>query len=389
MKRAYSTAALGAAIFLLLSSCNNGYGILAEIQTEKENTSTSIFYRSSVQAFTRFKDNYYAVTNAIYSRAVTPVTGWAQVAVGIYDKAYRCRSIAATSTALYAVIRDSSDSMVGVYSTTDGSTFTAMSATFGGTPAASMDVQALYAAGPAGSETLFAVARDSSSDYVLYYLNGGNFATTGISGSGWIPGVVYAGGNYWTTDYSAASSTATVYYGSNTTWSSAKAISDVVFTSIAADTSSTPNRVFVGTKTGTVYAAATSAPATWNDGVQAWNSADTAAVKALVYLPTSNELVAGRGMQDSYTSTFYGYYEIPLNDSPSISFKTPLKGSDSSAVLKTNYSTTTQYLFVNGFYYDETAKRLFILENSSMKKLAALWSNTWDGTSLWGGWTTE
>jgi hypothetical protein len=382
MKRAFSTAALAAAIFLLLSSCNNEYGILSEIQTEQENSSTSIFYRSSVQAFTRFNDKYFAVTNAIYSRPVSNATGsgWAQVPVGSLGTSYRCRSVAVLGSTLYAVIRDTSDAVLDIYSSADGSTFTAL-----GSSLAAKNIQAIYAAGG----DLFAVVNSSSTEttptYALYYSAGGaSFTATGISGGDWIPGVVYDGTYCWTAQGSS------VYYGASIPikTNNATPTTDTI-TAIVADT--TNHRVFVGSNVGYVYGAMGSDPTSWSTGTKAWT--DAAAVTALAYLPLptgSVRLIAGRGMYNSYTSTFYGYYEMPLASASSVAFSGTYIGSDStSAVLKTNYSTTTQYLFVNGFYYDSTAGRLFILENSSMKKLAALWSNTWDGTSLWGGWITE
>lgn len=381
MKRAFSTAALAAAIFLLLSSCNNEYGILSEIQTEQENSSTSIFYRSSVQAFTRFANNYYAVTNAIYSRPVSNATGsgWAQVPVGSLGTSYRCRSVAVLGSTLYAVIRDSSDAMKGIYSSADGSSFSAL-----GSSLDAKNIQAIYAAG----SYLFAVVNSSDTEttptYALYYSAGGaTFNATGLSGSDWIPGVAWDGTSYFVGQGSV------IYKGDGTSFSSNKTVSGVV-SSITGSVTNT--RVYAGTTYGYVYGTADNG-STWPSATPwGYGSADgdVGVVKALVYLPDSNIVVAGRSMLNDYTSTFYGYYEIHLSGTATsgLTGSTSCIGSDSSALLKTNYSTTTQYLFVNGFYYDSSASRLFILENSSMKKLAALWSNYYDG-GAWNGWITE
>lgn len=380
MKRAFSTAALAAAIFLLLSSCNNEYGILSEIQTEQENSSASSFYRSSVQAFARINGKYFAVTNAIYSRPVTNATGsgWAQVSVGSLGSSYRCRSVAVLGgSTLYAVIRDTSDTVQDIYSSTDGSSFTAL-----GSNLAAKNIQSIYAAG----SYLFAVVNTSNTEttptYALYYSAGGaTFTATGLSGSGWIPGVAYDGGSYFVGQGNA------IYKGDGTSFTSNKTVSGVVSSITGSDTNT---RVYAGTTYGYVYGT-TDSGTSW-ESTAPWGTGsadgDVAVVKALVYLPASNIVVAGRSMLNDYTSTFYGYYEIHLSGDPGLSSSTSYIGSSSSALLKTNYSTTTQYLFVNGFYYDSTASRLFILENSSMKKLAALWSNYYDG-GAWNGWVTE
>jgi len=380
MKRAYSTAALGLAILLsvLASSCDNTNGILSQIQQESvTNASDSKFYRASVEGFTKFDGYYYATMVAAYRRPTGNAAGagWATVSMGDLGTSYLCKGPVAAGGKLYAAVKNVADtSTLGIYSTTSSSTdFAALSPApnFGGTALASVNVQALYAA----NDKLFAVVRDSSSNYVLYYLNGTNFTPTGISGSSFIPGVVYADSNYWTAQGT------TVYYGATTSWTAHSTASDTI-TAITADTTSTANRVFVGAKDSHVYAALTSAPTSWS-GIQAWNSDDSAAVKALVYLPNNNQVVAGRGMQGSYTSTYYGYYELTMNGTAA-SFSGSVIGS--SGLLQKKYDTTAKYLFVNGFYYDSAASRLFILENASMRKLSGLWSTAENGSD---GWTTE
>jgi hypothetical protein len=392
MKRAYSTAALGLAILLsvLATACDNSNGVLSQIQKETvTNASDSKFYQAAVESFTKFDGYYYATMVATYRRPTsnTAGAGWATVSMGDLGTSYLCKGPVATSTRLYAAVKNIADtSTLDIYYIDTGDTVFAkkLSPTFDGTTAVTgVNVQALYSA----NDTLFAVVRDSSSNYVLYYLSGTNFAPTGISGSAWIPGVVYAGGYYWIAQGYNVYASSSVSSTMNTAYTAPT--SSIVISAIAADT--TNNRVFVGATTGYIYASLAGAAPSWT-GIQAWNSDDSAVVTALVYLPNNNQLVAGRGMQGSYTSTYYGYYEINMNGTGA-SFSSSVYGA--SGLLQTNYDTTTKYLFVNGFYYDSdpAIKRLFILENASMRKLSGLWSIAEnDGKTVQypqAGWVTE
>lgn len=403
MKRAYSTAALGLAILLsvLASACDNTNGILSSIQTETASSSTtSTFYRSSVQTFARLGGYYYATLNAIYRRPAASAAGsdWSLLSVGDLGTNYYCRQLAVVGTTLYAVLRnkDTNQTMKGVYSSDDGSSWTEVDTSF-----AAKDVEALYVA----NGQLFAVTNEGTSStsssnldkpkYYLYHFNSPNFekiTTLDVAySSSWIPGVAYAGSTYWTAQGSA------IYSGDGTNFSPSESTSNNgTCSSIAADTS----RIYVGTTYGYIYGTNAST-ISWETATPWGSGSSVAAVKALIYIPLAKGgtpngmLVAGRGMQgDDYSSYYYGYYEVALGSSSTagLSSSSSYLGDSSSAVLNggttSNYDTTTKYLFVNGFYYDTTANRLFILNNSSMRKLSGLWSNHWDG-SLWTGWVTE
>jgi|GEM_PF-3050782 len=418
MKNSYikGLIALCAAAALGLSACDNTTGIFSSIETETTASSTSTFYRTSVQRMAALGGNYFVSLGAVYARPIGSgvATGWLPVTMGSMGTDYYSTEIAGTDSYVYAVVRktDSANTMAGIYrssgsiSAGTGSytgSFADAGATFGGSAASNFNVQTLYSA----NNCLFAVTAEINSltkvpTYTLWATSSADsvsFVSTGISdstsGASWIPGVVWAGSYYWTVQgYSAYYSADGQNWNSVTVngVTSANASTYGSLSSIAGD--STNSRVFAGTTKGYVACALASDPSSWSLHT-AWGASsntDAAAVTALIFIPGRNLLVAGRGMRDSYTSTFYGYYEISMPSTSSTAFGTPYYGGSSSGLLygsaATNYTSKVKYLYMNSFYYDSANARLFLLGNASTRKFSGLWSDYYGG-SAWEGWLTE
>lgn len=399
MKKATTGAGLVAAILgsialaASLSACDNNYPIYGSIQLEKPGSTQGPFYKTTVGKVVLFKSAYYAQRATLISS--TDGTTWGgsshtPIAITGLGTSYFCTGLAATSTALWAVIDG-----VGLYSSGDGTNWTQVIADPTTSQTSSPMIDNVFTANDMvfveyhnENNTTTSSADDiytlkASSDGTTF--NPVTFASGGAQNSTMpFAGVAYADGSYWIIAkdglYSAVSASGSFaqVVATSTTEIGAPPTGAAIDSILAWDSTT----LYAGTDAGVVYKRTTGG--NWTNG-----SSLTYAVTALGKAPVSSTvsstgwvLLAGYGANATITGGS-GYAQVDPTTLATTS-------GDSSAVASnaTNYDTTLSGKPVEAFLYDATGQRLFAATASAgISGASGLWTTTWDGTSTWSGWS--
>lgn len=353
---------------MLGSSCDNGSGLLSSIQEETKATTDSVFLKTAVRDLVPYNGNYYAQLVGIYSRPApgTAAAGWSlTTGIGSLGSDYGCRGLAATSAGLYAAIyaRDGgTETPVGIYRLV-GSTWTLLMAN------STDNIQALYAA----NDQVFATVKlpGTSPSYDLRYFDGTNLVATDIAGLSTRPaGVVSNGTVYWVGAGTSLYRDTSFSLTSTTTTALSKTA-----TSIAGSGTD----IYIGTADGYVLHVNDTAIAT----TRLATSATSYAVTALAIVPkgAASYLLAG--------NSYEGYYESLLTGGAPDAFQL---GSTRLVVASdaADYNTSLEYLPIFALSYDAANKTLFAAGSATMStSYPGLWSNVYNGSTSWSGWTAE
>jgi len=140
----FRTLALTAGFAIAIASCTDSVGIFASLSEEKptDTLATKDLANVSPSSLVRGKLNgnegFFMASGLIYYRALTLAkNGWSKigsdsipavtdVATGTSYKADRCLQVTSDGTNLYAAWLNSNQEPIGLYSTTDGTTWTAV-----------------------------------------------------------------------------------------------------------------------------------------------------------------------------------------------------------------------------------------------------------------------
>jgi hypothetical protein len=362
----------------ILGSCDNNYGIFDSIQSETKGASSGPFSRASVGEVLSFGGYTWARRSNIVNLA-NGASAWA-AAQGLPPN-YVCTSMATDGTKLYAALFG-----VGVYETSDGSTWTAES----GASFAGKSIETLFAYGAAR----FALdhAEGATSTWTLYPFSGGALqapATFDLQATLGIPilGMTYAGSSWW-----AFTSTKMYKSSDGTTFA---ACADASFPSsisgeISAIYSTSDGVVYFGSSGGTVYRR--DATGTWTGPASTNGSLP---VRALIEVGSgaATRLLVGLGATTTVSTA--GYYEL---DTSARSLGAVILGNDSNAILTgggttgtTNYDTNLGGKPVNGFYSigTTTGIRLYAAVSAAgISGASGLYYDDFNGIS-WSRWTSE
>jgi hypothetical protein len=356
---------------LILAACNNGYGVFHEIQTEKAQTGTDVFLESTVKAIGEDTANYYAVMAKVFYR---PVGGGSWLVLPISsDSDYYCSGFTTNGAGTIYIATSGTDAaaaLKGIYSTTDsGATWTRLD---GGEFAAKIVDNLFYANGTLFVSTHTDTETDSTFD--LYYYNGSDFLTAGLSVLG-IPviGLVHDGSAYW------AMTSGTLYTSATPSGFIADLAGGTPSTNetlcgIAVDST---GKIHVTTADGDLYTYAT--PAWTTNVIQA-----NVKLGVVAEVPVDSAASAYRLMVAKHNAS-YGYYEYNTTTN------TALNGNSSEAVYvptASSYTTTVYTKPVMAFHYSTAKNTILIGMAAQGTDTYALYSNTYSG-SAWSGWTAE
>lgn len=377
-QRRTTLLSLLAAAALLLSSCDNSFGVFSSIQDEVEQTGTDIFKNSQVTRAFALGTSYYATQTKLYSRAIASGS-WDVVAINGSKDYETCFSATSDGSKLYASIEDSSGADA-VYSSTDGSAWTRLDTSF--PPSGSIVDDLFYAQGYlfAQCHAGYTTADDATDDsYSLYYSDGSSaFAAVNASLTSVAKpfvGVAHFGSAFWYATRSALYSNSAPTSGAITDQTSTAGLSSQTITSIAY--SSPASALYVGTYAAKLFQ---------YDGTS-WTSESVGSggpITALVDVgSTSSHLLVGEGFTED-DDTDGGYYEG--------SFASFVAGASGDvAKSESVYDTTVIGTAVNAFYWDDTKNTLFIcVAPGASTSLYGLYSSLYSaGTSSWSGWDAE
>lgn len=356
---------------LAMVACDNGYGVFHEIQTETAQVGTNVFQNATVKALGEDTLNYYAAMAKIYARSIAGDT-WSVFPIS-GDSAYYCAGFTSNGAGtLYAATAETGDTttLKGIYSTADsGGTWTQLD----GGEFSSKIVDALFYA----NATLFVTAHtdtETGSTFDLYYYDGTDFLTTGLSGLD-IPvtGLVHDGASFWamTSDtlYTSATPSGFAADATGGTPSSSKVLCGIAVT-ISGD-------VLVTTNDGALY---TYAAAAWtSDVIQS-----SIILGVLAEVPIDSAASAYRLLIAKH-NTSNGYYEYNASTGD------PIGGNDSDAVYvptASSYTTTVYTKPVLAIHYSAANDTILIGLAAQGTSTYALYSNTFSGAD-WSGWTAE
>jgi len=363
-------AILVAAAATLAASCDNSYGLFKSIQLETEQVGTDIFTSISVNRVVGDGSYYFAATSKLYRRTQSGTTWELVPEIGLADYFVSGLAVDGTTKTLYAASADPlSLELIGVYSSTDSATWTALA-----DPAlASGEIpQNLFVA----NGVPFLLTRESDASDSDYTLREYGEASPGawsdvLTGLGSpVVSVVWDGASYW-----AAAGTK-IYKGATAAALTADATSGTpsggskTFKALLAD--ETEGTAYVACDDGTAYKMALGA---WTSKTIV-SGVELGAMALVPVSATSNRLLVAKNDESTY-----GYVEYDWDAS------TKYAGSDGSVVpTESSYSTTVYGKPVNSFYFDGST--LFVCLASGYEDDYGLFSNTWDG-SEWSGWTAE
>jgi hypothetical protein len=149
------SALLASAILSIaaLASCNNEFGIIDSIQTEKKQAGSNLFRNTTVTKVLAFKNAIYASSSRLYSRAAAGGS-WSVVSVGpLSSSSYYSLSIAATTSNLYVAVLDSAG--LGKVYGFDGSSWTEIGLPTGILSPDTFLVDALFSAGTGAGTDIY------------------------------------------------------------------------------------------------------------------------------------------------------------------------------------------------------------------------------------------
>jgi len=375
---------------LLALSCDNSYGIFANVQQETAQNGSKLFQETPVHGFFLFNSQYYAATSTLN---VKSQGGWSKVSIG--SSSYTLRSAVLAGTKIYALVEKGSSILL--YSSTDGSSWSDVALpaqTYGGTDH-DFTFETLFAAngklyaashGPYNA----AVNLATTNPYSLWYLNGSTFsqATAGFvpNTNNTIRGVVWDGTNYWfASEDKIFSGPAGDPDPSHATDASAS------FTGLSGTfwcISFAGSKVYVTTKGGYLFQQGTAA----GSGI---SSSYPLPLTQVVEIPAASatSLLVGTDANASSLIAAVGYYEGG-------SFNAMGSGDQDAGVTKSKaiYSTTVSASPVHAFFYDgdpannAAAGTLFICVSPGAYTTSyyGLYASIWDpGSKTWSGWKSE
>lgn len=391
------------ASFSLLASCDDDYGIFAMVAAAKDISS------DMTAEFEDATPNFVALLGTTYYTGIPMLwkengTGWEKVGVSdIGSGTMHAVSGVSTGSTMYLAFRDATnDAFKGVWSTTDGSSWTRVDSGF---PASGEYFSSLLMA----NDQLFAVTTDvkSSTDdfnaYSVYYLNGGTFALAGVDSDSTIgqpTSVAWDGTNYLFTaggrllrGTSALNDVAAitgpddlapyVVSGDDTTYNA------TTYGGVCA--LPTAGSLLVTGRAGSLYRTDDHG-ATWLENSTSYTDSDTAysfSVPSYVSFgtaPTIAVIVGTDSIPRSSTilPTADGYLEFDATSGfdPSTNPSATDHGLIASVV---NFGSSLDGLIVNAMpvFTDGSTRRVFALTSGD-----GLWSNTYsDGD--WGEWVRE
>lgn len=373
MKFAGLTIAL-MAVALIVTACDNSYGVFHEIQTEKAQVGTDIFKNTTVKAMGGDGSKYYAAMAKVYAKSTVAGSAWSVLSVGGTSD-YYCSGFASddAGTIYVASSNPASTALNGIFSTTNSGTSWTRLDNAG--EFASKIVDALYYA----NGTLFVAAHtetETAATYALYYYDGLAFQSAGLSGLALpLKGLVWGDSAYWTLTSSKIYRSGTPSGFSSTedgtagTPSSAKTLAG-----IAADRL---GQVLVTTTDGYLYTCSSSA---WTNKLVA----ASVVLGVLAEAPIDSTPSGYRLIMAKHNAS-YGYYEYDATTS------TALQGNDGAAIYvptASSYTTTIYTKPVLAIYYSATNHTILIGMAAQGTDTYALYSNTYSGTA-WSGWTAE
>ncbi|HEY9054285.1 MAG TPA: hypothetical protein VIO60_05645 [Rectinemataceae bacterium] len=360
---------LGSAI---MSSCDNSFGVLADIQTETAQIGTDLFKNGIVKALGEDGSNYYAVMAKIYYRsfageswAVLPVNGSADyIAAGF-------ASDQASGKIFAAILDASSSALLGVYGSANaGSSWTEIdsSAISGKT------INALFWAG----DSLFALGNDEAAKtYSLFHSDGSSAFTAcaGLSGlANPVIGAVKAGSSYWVaTSAKLFAGAAPGTFVEDATASTPSGGDEI--RGLAVDSS---GAVLVSNSKGFVF---TLASGTWTSA----EVLDGIKLGPLVEVPTAPPATASLRLIIGKNNSTYGYCEWEAATS------TQTAATDDAAIFSPNsssYTTTVYNKPLLSIHYSSANSTILVGLAAQGSSSYALYSNRYSG-GAWAGWTAE
>lgn len=376
-----------------LVSCTDTLGIFASVASETDNSAekTAAIEYSSPAYVVRLGTTYYAGIGRIWEKAAAD-TQWSYASVsgisGLEDGSLPFSGSAAVvesggNDTLFAAISDSvTGAALGVWATTDGSSWTRTDSAF---PPSGESLVRLMAA----NGTLFAATtntRSSTDDtavYSIYYLSGSTFTPTNVADDeslGVPSGAAWDGSAYW------ISAGDVLLRGG---LSSLVALTNPSGGSSYSGLAAKGTEIVAATRTGYLHRT--------DDGGSTWLSAgpfddsdgDVYSLSAPLFIDfgDSTVIVAGTdsiARSSSDTPPSDGYLEFDLTSG----FASDLEPDSDHTLISTSVDfdsslTTRSVGSMSLFELDDGTMRLFALTDAY-----GLWSKTWDGDA-WGNWQRE
>jgi hypothetical protein len=371
-----ASAAIIALLSLVISACDNGYGIFSEIQKELDTRTPSLFRHAAVNDIVRAGSAYYASMSKVYARSTVSGSPWALLALGGATTAYESRGIASDSLgpSLYLLSYYTAEGAYHLDKYT-GTTWSTIALPSGlATDEVPHSIRVV-------NDLLFLETQKTVLTlvtYSLFYLNGASWTTTGlVDVEHHLVDGAWDGSAYWfiagTDIYSGAA-------GALTASSESARPSAVALCGIMADGTD----LYVSAGDGTLHK---------RSGSNAWTAYTVSSgvkLAGLVRVTTSASDLLVVGTDAAPTSTVAkGYFELSRAD-----LSLAPKQGDGVLVAgnSSNFGASFENLPVTRFFNDYAGpgdQNLFAcLVGSGSSTAIGLYRNAWNGTA-WSGWKSE
>jgi hypothetical protein len=372
-RHALGAATIALASFLALS-CNNSYGIFADVQGQKAQDGSKVFQKTSAYTAFRLNSYYYASTARLYRRSVSD-TAWSQVNIG-GSGSYYLRSVALAGPTIYALVGDSSSNVALYSSPDDGSSWAQIALPSSSVVAHGGSTYAFDSLYSANNE-LFAVGHCfvassgtayGTSYYDLYHYNAGFTAVANFTdiNTKTIRGVVHDGAAYWFAAEDRLYSSADAANAGGASTPTSKVIWSISYTG---------GNLYIGTKDGYLYQGAFSAV----------NNLASVPLGTVVSVPGPAGFILVGTDTDDVNTVADGYYEGTFG-SLKVGNKDAIVADTSSI-----YNTTVSSFPVHAFYWDPLENNLFVCisPGTSSASYYGLYMSHYNGGSSWSGWSAE
>ena len=407
----FSLLALAALLAaLLITSCNNSFGVFDSVRKDVAQSTSSDFKQTTVVNFSQFSSYYFAVMSAVYSR---PVGGgsWRSVSLPGVGTAYSCTGIASDGSAIYisATSNDTTKPTSNIYKSVDGTSWTPYG-TSGIPLVVSGDeydqIDGIWLAnGRLYAQMQYFKTTGTTATpytgYTMYYDSGsGSFlastavlpSSTSATSDNPAPfmGVIYSGGDYYCAKGSTIYANTSPDFGSLTALTPLTASAQVLGMKASLATSGellawTSSKIYAWAPGGSLNSV--SAPSLSTENV----------ISDLQEVPVSGgyHLLVGTGTGDvSYTAN--GYWESNNTSFTDYSSYSGYVAGSSGTVAVSGNNSSFDTLFaskpVTKFYYDSAASRLFgCIAASGLTTSSYGLVSTYNISGSWNpdGWSAE
>lgn len=380
---------IAVAAAFLTSCADTEAGIFSRVASETpiSDNMTDAIQGATPSFVVRLGTTYYAGIGTLWKKADTE-TQWVKATVP--ESAAIAGSGAVITNTLFVAFSDSTGAGLGVWSTTDGTTWARADAAY---PAAGSTLRILLSANGQLFAVSSTVGTDSNETYSIDYYNGTSFVTTNFASTATIGlpnSAAYANGVYWFTaggfllSGTLPTNIAKVALGPKDWPAEGSTVAAPLAATYGGVCAIGPN-ILVSGRNGKLFHFDGS---TWTESTEIFKNASSKVYSFSIpaYIDTTKVLAVGTNAiprSSSDTPPTDGYLEFDLT----AGFAAGIAKNEAHSLLSSavNFSASLAGLSVTAmpFFNLGATQKVFALTDGD-----GLWSNTYSGTA-WGGWVRE